>query len=680
MPNAKPLVCALTLALVAGFASPDADAAKKKSSKAKSSATATATACSDFYGYSNAAWLKSSTLMPGVESLSAMEQLGDRARLQQLELLQAAMTAPQGNVQKLLGDFWASGLDEAAVERDGANPIAPLLTRINAIKKAKDVSASIAALHQVGIPVAFNFGADIDLNDLNRHIGYFSQGGLGLPDPAYYTRTDADTRNLLGRYNGYVQKILALTGTPADKVAAEAQQVIDLESRIAMASKPLVDLRDPRRNYAAVDVGTLAKSYRNLQLAEFLKAQGVKDDEVSIANPQLFAQLDTLVKTLKPAQWKTYLRWRVGDAMAPYMARAWRDASFDFRGRLLAGQSSTPSRQNAVLDAINVAAGPMLGREYVARYLPSGSKARADEIATNVRNALLKAIDGDTRLGAVAKTEARAKVEAVKIEIGAPRRDLDYSVQPMGRGSFGSNMLIASTWHHREEMKRIGRGNADRRWDVLPHQPALAYDIAQNRLIVTAAVLQAPVFDLTSDTAALYGSFGALVGRELSHAIDNRGRLVDAKGELRDWWTPAESSAWDALGSRVAAQYGAYSYPTAGSIKVNGNQVRDVAIADQSGVELAWSAYNAATPGATKDTRKAYFTGWARLWPQQLTREAATQRAASSVFAPGQWRANGPLVNVAGFGNAYGCKTTTAMQAKAPIVIWSAAVPTMPAK
>ena len=680
MPYPRPLACALLVALVASAVAPSADAAKKKSTKkAKAPAAAAVTACTDFYTYANSAWLKSNTLLPGVPSLSAMEQLGDRAHQQQIDLLNSAMTAPQGNVQKLLGDFWASGLDEAAVERDGANPVAPLLGRINAIKKAKDIPASIAALHQVGIPVAFNFGADIDLNDMSRHIGYFSQGGLGLPDPAYYTRTDADTRKLLGLYNGYVQKILVLTGTPANKAAAEAQQVIDLETRIAQLSRPLVDLRNPRANYAPIAVDTLAKTYRNLQLAEFLKAQGVTDDTVSIANPQLFAQLDQLAKSLKPAQWKTYLRWRVGDAMAPYMAKPWRDASFDFRGRVLAGQAAPPSRQQVVLDAINLAAGPMLGREYVARYLPAGTRARAEEIAINVRKALENAIATDARFGAQAKSEAQAKLAALKIEIGAPRRDLDYTVQPMGRGSFGSNMLIASTWQHREEMKRIGRGNADRRWDVLPQTPALAYDIAQNRLIVTAAVLQAPVLDLTTDIAAQYGAYGSLVGRELSHAIGNRGRLVDAKGELRDWWSPSETAAWAEVGNRVASQYNGYSVPVA-ETKVNGNQVRDVALADQAGVELAWSAFNAAQPAAGKEARQAFFNGWARLWPQQLTREAAVQRASTSVYAPGQWRVNGPVYNLPAFGDAFGCKAGTAMQAKAEqrVVLWPSAMPAPP--
>ncbi|MGJ7903187.1 M13 family metallopeptidase [Lysobacter sp. 1R34A] len=662
MSTLRPLACALALSLIAGLASPTADAAKKKAA-AKPKAPAAASACSDFYASANADWLRSNPLS-GAGSVSALETLAANARKQQLELLNSAMTAPQGNVQKLLGDFWASGLDEAAVERDGSQPIAPLLGRINAIKKAKEIPASIAALHQVGIPVAFNFGADIDLQDLERHIGYFSQGGLGLPDPAYYTRSDADTRQLLGHYNNYVQKILTLTGTSKDKLAAESLFVIDLETRIARASKSLPDLRDPRANYAPVAVATLAKQYKNLQLGAFLKAQGVTDDSVSLANPQLFAELDKLLGSLKPEQWKTYLRWRVGDSMAPYLAKPFRDAEFEFRGRVLRGQAAPAPRQQAVLDAITLAAGPMVGHEYAARYLPAATDARAEQIAAQLRDAVGKAIDADTRFSEAVKQEARAKLGKLKIEVGTPKRDLDYTVQPMGRGSFGSNMLIASTWRHREEMKRIGRGNADRRWDVLPQEPSLAYDIAQNRLIVTAAMLQPPVLDLSKPEAAQYGSYGALVGAELTHGFDSRGRYVNAKQEVRDWWTPAEVSAWDSLAGRVAAQYSAESYPGLSGVKVNGNQVREVAVADQAGVELAWSAYRAAAPSATKDANQAFFRAWAGLWAQQLSPEVAAQRSAAGIHAPGQWRTNVPLSNLAAFGETFGCKAGTAMQRK----------------
>ncbi len=667
MQNLRPLAFAISLTLIASLASPDALAQKKKAA-AKPKAPAAPTVCTDYFAVANADWLNANPA-PAGGAVSSIGQLAERAQQQQRDLLDAAMASGQGGVQKLLGDFWASGLDEAAVERDGANPIAPLLARINSIKRPRDVAPAIAALHQVGIPVAFNFAADIDLKDLDRHIGYFSQGGLGLPDPAYYTRTDTDTRALYGRYAEYVKKILLLAGTPQEKIDAEVQLVLDLETRIAQLAKPLTLLRDPMANYAPVPSADLGKTYRGLQLGEFLKAQGVTDDTVSIANPAQFAQLDTLVAGLKPAQWQAYLRFHVGNAMAPYLAKSWRDAEFEFRGRVLRGQSAPAPRWQQVLDAINTAAGPMLGREYAGRYLPAATKSRAESLAGEVRDALARAVERSPWMGAAAKAEAKAKLDKMKIEVGTPRRDLDYTVQPMGRGSFGGNMLIASTWRHREEMKRIGRGNADRRWDVLPQQPALAYDIAQNRLIVTAAMLQAPVLDMSREAAAHYGAYGALVGHELSHVVDAKGRLVDAAGNVRDWWTPAESAAWDALGQRVAVQYGGFDYPALKGIKLNGQQTREGNLADLAGVELAWDAYSHANSAATKEAKQAFFQGWAQLWAQQLSPEAATARAASSVHAPGQWRVNGTVQNLPAFGEAFACKAGTPMQPKAEQVV-----------
>ena len=663
MPTPRPLAFAVLLAIVASLAAPDALAQKKKAAAKKAKAPAVAAACTDFYADANAGWLAANP-MPSGGALSALGQLTARAEQQQRELLDAAMASPQGNVQTLLGDFWASGLDEAAVERDGANPIAPLLERIDGIRKAKDIAPSIAALHQLGIPVVFNFGADIDLRDLDRHLGYFSQGGVGLPDPAYYTRTDADARALLARYTDYVQKILVLTGVPAANAAAEAKSVVELETRIATASRPLQELRDPRANFAPVPASGLGKQYRNLQLDAFLKAQGVNDDAVSMVNPALFTQLDALVAGLKPQQWKSYLRWRVGDAMAPYLARPWRNASFDFRGKVLHGLTAPAPRWQQVLDAINLAAGPMLGREYTARFLPAATRQQANAVAGNVRDALLRNVESSTWLGDAARAEARSKLGKLRIEIGAPRRDLDYTVQPMGRGSFGGNMLIAASWHHREEMKRIGRGNADRRWDVLPQQPALAYDLAQNRLIVTAAMLQAPVLDAAMPAAAQYGAYGALVGHELSHAVDARGRLVDAGGDLRDWWTSVEAAGWDASAQRVIALYDGFAYPQLNGVKVNGRLTREENMADLAGLELARAALVAAQPAADVETDKAFYRGWAQLWAQQVTADEAQRRFLQDVRAPGVWRANGPAMQQAAFGAAFGCKIGTPMQPK----------------
>ena len=646
----RPLVLALGVALVALVSAADADAQRRKSR-----APAVSPQCADLYAHANAAWLKTHQAPADAGAVTALGQLSELALQQQRQLLDAAMASPDNDVQHRLGDFWASGLDEAAVEADGSRPIATLLSRIDAIGKSRDVPATIAALHQVGIPVAFNFAPDVDLQALDRHIGYFMQGGMGLPDPAFYTRDDADTRVVMDRYRAYVRQILALTGTPEQRLDGDVAAVIAIETALARKSRSLNELNSPADNFAPVPVAQAAKRYRNLQLDKFLAAQGVKDDRVSMANPALFAELDSMVGKLKPEQWRAYLRWRVGDAMAPYLSRSYRDASFGFRGQVLEGRSVQAPRWRQVLDAINVAAGPMLGREYAAAHLQPEERRQAGLVIDELRQALLAAVDASRWLGAPAKAEARAKLEAMAIEVGTPRRDLDYTVQPMGRGSFGSNMLIASTWRHGQEMKRIGKGNADRRWDVLPQEPALAYDIAQNRLIATAAALQAPIFD-AARPELLYGAFGALVGSQLNRAIDAQGSHVDARGQVRDWWSPADRDAWTALGNRVAAQYASQDYPGVKGARVDGALVRNVALADQAGLELAATAHAKAQPQASQAARQALFEAWSRLWAQQVAANTASERLKTDIHAPGPLRSNLPAANLPEFAAAFACK------------------------
>ena len=664
MRHTQPLALALAVTVVLGLLPADADAQRRR-------APAVTPACTDFYGEANKDWLAANTVI-GSGSVSALGELQQRAVQQQRDLLDAAMRTPQNEVQTLLGHFWASGIDEAAVEADGASPIAPLLGRINAIRRARDIAPSIAALHQVGIPVAFNFTADLDLADLDRYVGYFAQGGLGLPDPAYYTSEDPDARTLLGRYTEYVSNILRLTGTPEDRVAAEMAQVVDLETRIARLSRSLESLRDPRANYAMVPVAGFARQYRNLQLADFLKAQGVTSEQVSLANPELFAQLDTLINSLRPDQWKTYLRFHVGNAMAPYLSKPFRDVAFEFHGRVLRGESAPQPRETQVLNAINRAAGAMLAREYVARHLPATTASRATDIAGNVRGALARAVERNTWMSAQAKQEAAAKIAALQIEVGPALRELDYSTQPMGRTSFGSNMLIASTWHRREEMRRIGQTDAKQRWGVLPQQPVLAYDIAHNRLLVSAATLQAPVLDMSLDTAAQYGSFGALVAHEIGRSIDLAGRQVDAGGNLRNWWTANDEAAWLGRADQLVAQYNAYDTPGLDAVKVNGALTRDQNMVDLAAVELAWEAWSTAQPDAEASAREGFFNGWAQLWRQQASADVSTRDHAVAVHAPGKWRTNGPLANLPAFAETFKCAAGAGMVRKADeqVSIW----------
>jgi putative endopeptidase len=223
-------------------------------------------------------------------------------------------------------------------------------------------------------------------------------------------------------------------------------------------------------------------------------------------------------------------------------------------------------------------------------------------------------------------------------------------------------MLIASTWRHMVEMRRIGRGNADRRWDVLPQQPSVGYDLLQNRLIVTAAALQAPILDMAADPREHYGALGALIGHELTHAFDAKGHLVDASGALRDWWTPADAAAWNTRSGQVSTQYGEYVYPEL-KTKVNGGTTANENLADLAGLELAWSALSTTQGGTLSSSEKQkFFSGWAKLWPQHLSADGAARLAAADQHAPGVWRTNGPLANLPAFGESFKCKAGGSMQ------------------
>ena len=215
-------------------------------------------------------------------------------------------------------------------------------------------------------------------------------------------------------------------------------------------------------------------------------------------------------------------------------------------------------------------------------------------------------------------------------------------------------------------MARIGRKNAQRRWNVLPQEPALAYDLAHNRLIITAAMLQPPVLDAGMPLAAQYGALGALVGHELTHAIDMRGRMVDAGGDLRDWWTSTAAAAWDSDAQQVAALLDTLPYPQLSGVRLNGRLTRDESMADLAGVELARAALLEAIPQGGAEADKAFFTGWAGLWAQQVTADEAQRRSLQDVRAPGQWRANAPLTQQPAFGAAYGCKPGAPMQPRKP--------------
>jgi putative endopeptidase len=512
----------------------------------------------------------------------------------------------------------------------------------------------IAAMHKAGVPVLFGFGP-VATADRGLAAG-FSQGGMALTDPAFYTREGAGAEVLRTRYREYIQRILELSGVPAQQAAAQTRVVMDIETRIARESRPLSLLRTEGGRMATIPVAGLDRQYPRLAPGAFLKSLGVEAESI-VADPQLLAGLDAMLGEVDPAQWRSYLRFQLGNAMAPYLGKPWRDAHFALHGAGLRGLVRTLPPADHTLATLAGITGPVLGQAYAQRYLPAPNVARAGEIADQVRAALARGLERSTWLSAQARSEGRSKLDALAIEVGAPAHAPDPASLPaLDRGNYGGNVLAAAAWRQRHDLARIGSGAATLPWPMSAHQPSLAYQPEANRLIVTAAMLQPPVLDLSLPAAAQFGTLGALVGHELTQAVDAQGRLRGAGGESRDWWQPADLAAWEARVSRLTSQYVAFPIPDPPGVAFDARRIAAQNIADLSGVELAAEALAAANPGADTATWQVFHRAWARLWAQRLPAGQAGAVAAASVHPPGYWRANGPLRNLPGFAATHGCK------------------------
>jgi len=625
-------------------------------------------ACRDFYQYANGGWLAVTPVPPGRDSIGTFDVLIERNRAQQEALLDEIMRTPASKLDQLIADFVASGLDEAGIEAAGLGPVAALLAEVDALKKPRDLPPLIARWHARGLPVLLRFDAGDDLESPTQVIAYANQGGLVLPDRDYYLRQDADTRELLGRYRGYAQTLLSLTGNA--QADADAGRALAIEMRLAAASLDLLQLRDPKASYRPIEVRALGKRYPTMQWQKFLKAQGLgKLKSVSLAHVAFFDEVERMLTQTALDDWKPYLKLQLLDALAPYLGSGFVQAHDAFHGELLRGGPLPPDRTRRVLAAADLALGDAIAQRYVERYLPEPALASATQIVDDVRAALRTRLANAPWLSETSRAQAVAKLDALDVRIAKPAQWRSLDGLTLSRESYVGNVMRAAELRNRQRMASIG-GVRSGALFPLPSQLVNGYYAAnRNQLVLSAGLLQPPLFDVNADPAQNYGALGAMVGHELVQGFDVVGQLFDAEGALAGGWTSEERNAFLARTEPLQAQYDAFT--AVGKIKVNGRLTRAKNTADLAGLELAWSAFAArvgdvALPSIEGHSpAQRFFLSWAQLWRRNDLEPALIARLAIDVHAPPRARVNGPLMNMTEFASAFACKVGQPMQRKA---------------
>ncbi len=644
-----------------------------------SSMDAKADPCQDFYRYACGGWLDS-TKIPADQArwVRSFSTITERNREVVQAVLQEAAADPAGDPDRQkVGDFWASCMDEAAVEAAGVQPLAPVFAEIARVEDVESLFRAAGQLHRRNVPVLFGFFPLADFKNPTVNLGFLFQGGLGMPDRDYYVSEDAKKKELLGKYQAHVASMLSLAGATAADAATDAARIVAFETELAKASRPRAEMRDFEKLYNKVDRAGLAKLAPALPWAAYFEATGYPAvGELSVAVPEFVAALGKLAPATPVETLRAYLRWHAVNVAAESLSKAFVAADFEFYGRTLAGQQEIQPRWKRCVAATSNALGEAIGKVYVAREFAGNSKAVAVEMIQDVERAF------ESNLPSLAwmdeKTRGRAAEKARKIanKIGYPDVWRDYGALAVKRGAHFDNVAAGIAFEYDRQMRKLGQPVDRNEWLMTPQLVNAYYNPLQNEIAFPAGILQPPFFHKDFPAALNYGAIGAVMGHELTHGFDDQGRKTDGEGVLREWWEPEVAAKFDTAARCVADQFGGFEVEP--GVKVDGKLTLGENIADLGGMKQAYLAYKSweqrhgvpepLVEGLTDE--QLFFVSWAQTWCSLGTPEFLRQQVTVDPHSPGMFRAVAAPMNSGEFHRAFRCEPDDRMVAKPVCTVW----------
>ena len=633
-------------------------------------------ACTDFTGYANGKWLAANPIPGDRTSWGAFEMLDERSTAVQRQLAeQAAAHANATGVEKIVGDLWATGMDEAKINAQGIEPIKADLAAIDGLASKEAIVEYLSANAAKGRNFLFGFGGEADFKDSSMVMAYASQGGLGLPDPEYYTK--AENKEKLQAYEAHIAKVLELSGVAAADAARQAKDVVAFETRLAKASKTSEELsRDVSLYYNPVTLADADKLTPNFSWTRFFESQGVKADKFSLAMPGFHQEVSKMLGDTDPAIWRAYLRFHTVDGASPYLSDAFVNENFNFYAKTLRGQKEIKPRWKRVLDTVENQAGEALGQMYVKVAFPAESKAKMETLVGNLRTALKSRLENLPWMSAETKQKAIAKWETFTPKIGYPDKWREWTGLATSRDSYLGNVLAAQEFNYKWSLGKIGKPVDKTEWGMPPQMVNAYYNPLQNEIVFPAAILQPPFFDPEAPDEMNYGGIGAVIGHEMIHGYDDQGSRFGPTGNMEVWWTDGDAKAFSGLTGKLVSQFDGYTTDAGG--KVNGKLTLGENIADLGGLATAYEAMKKATEttpdpktdGLTRDQR--FFLNWATVWRRNFTPEELVVRLKTDPHAPANFRAIGAPSNLPAFAAAFQCKSGDAMvrDGDKQVVIW----------
>jgi putative endopeptidase len=640
--------------------------------------------CEDFFAFVNGPWEATTELPASRARIGSFEDL----RQNNAALLDKALKelADRPELQKtpglkLVAAYFSSGMDEAAIEARGFTSITPLLNRIDALQRREDLPALLALLNRSGISAPLSYGVQPDSKDTRRNVLGLGQAGLGLPDRDDYFRSDERTRSLVTAYRAFATSVLGAAGRPANE--AELDALIAFESQLADASRERARMRDPNAGYNPMSPAELAATAPGLDWTAYLAVltAGAKlPQRFIVGQPEFATRVAKLAAEAPLEVWRRYLALRVLDAAAPRLSKAFATAAFEYRGKAITGLQAPPPRSEDVILLIggNYGTEPTalaLGELFVARAFSPEAQKRALQLLDDIRASMKERIEKLDWMTPPTKAKALEKLALMQPMIGAPEKWPQFEGLQLSTNDFSGNWLKVALWHSSQLMKDLDSPVERGRWRTSPHI-VNAFAGGLNQITFPAGILQPPFFDAKADDASNYGGIGMVIGHEITHHFDDRGRNFDAGGSLTDWWTPADAAGYKARADKVAERYATIS-PLPG-YNINGRLTLGENISDMSGLSIAYEGLQRAlkrSGGADKKIdgytpAQRFFISTALIWRTKVRTEFLINQLRTDSHSPAKYRVITPMSNTPYFAQAFSCKAGSAMVASDPITVW----------
>ncbi len=635
--------------------------------------------CTDFYKYACGNWNKLNPIPPDQARWDVYSKLSNENQRYLWGILGQASHASATrtpNEQKI-GDFFHACMDESAVERAGDKPIQPRLAAIARLKSVEDIADYVGQEHNSGVDatVLFDFGAEQDFDDSSRMIAFARAGGLGLPDRDYYTKTDAKSQEIRQRYVQHVARMLVLLGESSPDAQADAQSVMNIETALATASLTRVQKRNPYNLKHKMSREELLHATPAFDWEKYLDTIGAPEFQVvNVTEPKFYDDLQKQLTKQNVAAWRAYLRWHLVHAQAPYLSSNFVQENFDFYSAYLQGVKQMPPRWKRCTRLIDRSMGEALGQVFVERTFSPKTKEDALKMTLEIEAEMGRDIKDLNWMSETTKQQALEKLHAIVNKIGYPDKWRDYSSVQITPDDYLADVTQALHFEEHRNLEKIGKPVDRSEWFMSPPTVNAYYDPQTNDINFPAGVLQPPLFDPKMDAAPNYGNTGATIGHELTHGFDDEGRQFDAKGNLRDWWTPEDAKKFEDRVNCVRTQYG--QYIAVDDIHINSSLTLGEDVADLGGTLLAYIAWKHATegqnfePAAGLTSDKRFFVGMAQWACGDERIESRRMHATIDPHSPDEFRINGVVANLPQFGEAFGCRTGQPMMRANACRVW----------